>query len=44
MAPKDVNAQSEDWSDALLTGNEPSVCDIAIVVFGLPSSKDRLEE
>ena len=43
MAPNKVNAQSHDWAAALLTGNEPSVFDLAVIVFGLSSSKDRLE-
>ena len=42
MAPNEVNAQSDDWDVAFLTGNKPSVCDLVIIVFGLYSSKDRL--
>ena len=43
MAPNEVNAQFHDWAATLLTGNEPSVLDLAIIFFGLSFSKVRLK-
>ena len=43
MFPNKVNTQSDDWALSLLTGNESSVRNLAVVVFGLSSSKARLE-
>ena len=39
-----VNDLSKDWASDILTGEEPSVCEIATIVFGLSSYKIRLEE
>ena len=43
MSSNEVKAQYKDWSAALFIGNKPSVYDLAVVIFGLSSSKDRLE-
>ena len=39
----EVKSQHDDWVAALIIGNEPSVCDLATVIFVLYFSKDRLE-
>ena len=38
-----MKSQHDDWVAALIIGNEPSVCDLATVIFVLYFSKDRLE-
>ena len=43
MSSNEVKAQHKDWAAALFTGNEPSVYDLDVVIFGLSSSKDGLE-
>ena len=43
MSSNEVKAQHKDWAAALFTGNEPSGCDLDVVIFGLSSSKGRLE-
>ena len=43
MASNEVKAQHEDWAADLFTGNKPSGCDLDVVIFGLFSSKGRLE-
>ena len=43
MASNELKVQHKDWTTALFTGNKPSVCDLDVVIFGLSSSKGRLE-
>ena len=43
MYSNEVEFQHSAWVSALFTGNEPSVCDLATVIFGLPFSKDKIE-
>ena len=43
MSTSKVKNQHDAWVAALFTGYEPSVCDLASVIFGLSFSKDRIE-
>ena len=38
-----MKTKHDAWVSALFTGDEPSVCDMANVIFGLSFSKDSLE-
>ena len=43
MSTNEVKTQHDAWVLAFFTGNEPAICDLANVIFGLSFSKDRLE-
>ena len=43
MSTNEVKTHHDLWVAALFTGNEPSMCELDIVIFGLSFSKDRLE-
>ena len=43
MSTNEVKTHYDAWISALFTGNEPSVCDLATVIFGLSFYKDMLE-
>ena len=44
MAVGSVENQASAWDDALWTGKEPLVSDLAKLVFGLSFSEDKLDK
>ena len=44
MVSDDIKYEALSWADALQTGVEPSIPDLARIVFGLYFDRDRLEK
>ena len=44
MVSYSVKDQAKAWAEALQTGTEPAILDLARIVFGLSSDLDRLEK